>query len=332
MDLCPICKMPTEFVNQISDPYKYEIFCFRCGKYKTTDDIIDPTIRYPINDVQRNVISSWIREHQGSFIAEDEIDNLKEIKQPNVDIKATKLMKYLSEQYPIAGQEIKFNLSYLGAQLKILASGEVEGGPRIDLKTLKYFLPLLATSWAVNIDELYFILYDYLIYHKKFLNKIDNTIKISPSGWSFIESLNYVNIDSVQGFIAMNFKKEFDDLELIIEEAINNSGYRPFRVDKHEHVNRIDDEIIAQIRQSKFLIADFTGQRGGVYFEAGFALGLNIPVIWICEEKELKSNEIHFDTRQYNFLTWTKPTIDDFQKKLQNRIEAIVGKGNYKPS
>ena len=43
-----------------------------------------------------------------------------------------------------------------------------------------------------------------------------------------------------------------------------------FRSSKdHEHINRIGDEIISQIRRSKFLIADFTGHRGGVYFEAG---------------------------------------------------------------
>src|SRR5712672_2679134 len=37
---------------------------------------------------------------------------------------------------------------------------------------------------------------------------------------------------------------------------------------------RFGDEIISQIRRSKFLIADFTGRRGGVYFEAGLAMGL----------------------------------------------------------
>ena len=34
------------------------------------------------------------------------------------------------------------------------------------------------------------------------------------------------------------------------------------------------DRIIAQIRASKFVVADFTRNRGGVYYEAGFALGL----------------------------------------------------------
>ncbi len=68
-----------------------------------------------------------------------------------------------------------------------------------------------------------------------------------------------------------------------IEHAIRDSGYRALRIDKKEHNNKIDDEIIAEIRRAKFLVADFTCEnekvRGGVYFEAGFAMGLRIPVI-----------------------------------------------------
>jgi len=35
--------------------------------------------------------------------------------------------------------------------------------------------------------------------------------------------------------------------------------------------------------ECRFIVADFTGQRGGVYFEAGYALGLRKPVIWTCK-------------------------------------------------
>ena len=55
------------------------------------------------------------------------------------------------------------------------------------------------------------------------------------------------------------------------------------RIDQKEHLNRIDDEIIAEIRRTRFLVADCTqgetGPRGGVYYEAGFAHGLKIPVV-----------------------------------------------------
>jgi len=69
-----------------------------------------------------------------------------------------------------------------------------------------------------------------------------------------------------------------------------------FRSSKdHEHINKIGDEIISQIRRSKFLIADFTGHRGGVYFEAGLAMGLGLLVFWTCRRDDL--DKLHFDIR-----------------------------------
>lgn len=59
------------------------------------------------------------------------------------------------------------------------------------------------------------------------------------------------------------------------------------------HTDRIDDKILAEIRRSGLLVADFTGHRQGVYFEAGFALGLDVPVIWCCREDEIE--KAHFE-------------------------------------
>ena len=97
----------------------------------------------------------------------------------------------------------------------------------------------------------------------------------------------------------------------------------PVRVDRVEHTNRIDDEIVAQIRTASFVVADFTGHRGGVYFEAGFALGLNLPVIWTCRKADMA--DLHFDIRQYNTIDWDSP--ENLALRLQRRIEATLGKG-----
>jgi len=43
----------------------------------------------------------------------------------------------------------------------------------------------------------------------------------------------------------------------------------------------------------------------GVYFEAGFARGLNIPVIHTCKEPEFE--RAHFDTQQLPHLLWSNP-------------------------
>jgi nucleoside 2-deoxyribosyltransferase len=79
------------------------------------------------------------------------------------------------------------------------------------------------------------------------------------------------------------------------------------------------------IRVSRFVVADFTGQRGSVYFEAGFAVAIGLPVIWLCRKDQLA--DVHFDTRQYNFLTWTDDNLENCRDGLLERIEKTIGRG-----
>jgi hypothetical protein len=97
---------------------------------------------------------------------------------------------------------------------------------------------------------------------------------VTSEGWQELERSERNGADSVNGFIAMRFHETRNAAKDAIKDAISNAGYVPVRLDEVEHVNRIDDEIVARIRQSKFLVADFTDQSNGVYFEAGFMLGL----------------------------------------------------------
>ena len=69
-----------------------------------------------------------------------------------------------------------------------------------------------------------------------------------------------------------------------VEEGQSEPTYRAIKIDTHEHINDINDEIIAQIRRSRFMVCDLTGYRGGVYFEAGFAYGLGLDVIYTCRK------------------------------------------------
>ena len=97
-------------------------------------------------------------------------------------------------------------------------------------------------------------------------------------------------------------------------------------MDRIEHNNRIDDEIVARIRQCKFLVADFTIDRGGIYFETGYAIGLGRPVIWTVRHDRLET--VHFDNRQYNFIQWRPDKLLDLAFALRNRIEATIGRGS----
>ena len=120
-----------------------------------------------------------------------------------------------------------------------------------------------------------------------------------------------------------------DALHHGIEPGISDAGYSPFRIDQKPDLVKIDDEIISAIRESKFLVADFTQHereaRGGVYFEAGFAMGIGIPVIFSCRKDVVDANNLHFDTRQYAHIVWETP--EELRFHLANRIRARIGQG-----
>ena len=133
--------------------------------------------------------------------------------------------------------------------------------------------------------------------------------------------------DVSQCFVAMWFDDSMNEVyEGGIKKAVEECGYKPLRIDKKSDVNKIDDEIIAEIRRSRFVVADFThdkktGVRGGVYYEAGFAYGLGLEVIYSCRKGLEK--ELNFDTRQYHHILWETP--EDLRIQLRDRIRARVG-------
>jgi len=117
----------------------------------------------------------------------------------------------------------------------------------------------------------------------------------------------------------MWFDESMTDVYLeAIKPALEETGYNPIRIDFEHHNERVDDRIIAEIRTSGLVVADFTKHRGGVYFEAGFALGLGIPLIWTCRKNQIK--KAHFDTRQFNHIIWESK--EELKQKLIDRINA----------
>ena len=142
--------------------------------------------------------------------------------------------------------------------------------------------------------------------------------RLSVGGWKRAYELRRSAPRSRQAFIAMWFCDDLTELGVAISKALRDTGYEPVRMDLVEHNDRIDDRILAEVRRSSLMVADFTGSRGGVYFEAGVAVGLGIPVIWMCRKAEI--DHVHFDTRQYNHVLWGNP--DDAYSKLRTRIEA----------
>lgn len=150
-----------------------------------------------------------------------------------------------------------------------------------------------------------------------------NHIRLTPKG--MLEIAQSVRKTSArQAFVAMWFDSEMDDVFIhAISPSILETGYTAYRVDKdNSHSDQITNKILAEIKRSKFVIADFThgsdGARGGVHFEAGYALGLGIPVLWAIRKDEY--SKMHFDTNHYPHIVWE--THEEFKSQLKDAIVA----------
>ncbi len=131
-----------------------------------------------------------------------------------------------------------------------------------------------------------------------------------------------------QIFIAMKFSPETNTYyENAYKTIIQSMNYAVMRIDEKEYTGSIIGEIQSEITDSVALIADLTGNRGGVYYEAGIARGLQlcnhpIKLLLTCERTFFDSEKVHFDVSGDNILLYD--SVDDLKGKLKTRLEAVL--------
>uniref|UniRef100_B8DLG1 Nucleoside 2-deoxyribosyltransferase n=1 Tax=Nitratidesulfovibrio vulgaris (strain DSM 19637 / Miyazaki F) TaxID=883 RepID=B8DLG1_NITV9 len=298
MDFCPICNCDTKLLARSGD--YLHIDCPRCGQFKITQNAALDLVGNAYPRKKRIALSNAVRESGGAIIvATHNYKELMESRGISFIEKANNFIVEIEKATGFAGNSVSISLDDVSLQ----ASSHV--GNDIELLQIISFLESEGLIHNVR-DRSY------------------RKITIQPKGWIHIDGLKKPNSESMQGFVAMWFSDEmFNVYTDVMSEAIRDAGYLPHRVDQKEHAHRIDDEIISQIRRSRFVVADATGHRGGVYYEAGFAMGLGLPVFWTCRQ----GDELHFDVRQYNCIFWNSNDLPQFRLALSRRIEAVLGRG-----
>jgi nucleoside 2-deoxyribosyltransferase len=209
----------------------------------------------------------------------------------------------------------------LEKQLKFLQAVERRSrapGDTVNLNLREDF----SLAYASGFEELTFYLT--ALDQRELVNSTtDGQITITASGWDYLDKHASDLQQKTQAFVAMSFSDKMKPLwKDAIKPAIEKAGYTPYRVDEELHSDNIIFKIMAEIKNSRFVVADITEQKNGVYFEAGYALGLGLPVIW-CVRKDDVGN-VHFDTAQYNQIRWE--SADQLKDSLYDFICAIIGK------
>lgn len=142
---------------------------------------------------------------------------------------------------------------------------------------------------------------------------------LTPKALERVYELQKNRSQSKKVFVAMKFGDETKALREKIREGLEEYDVRI--MDEIEHNHQIVPEMLKEIKDSRFVVAELSHHNNGAYYEAGYALGLGKEVIHICAKSELKSG-LHFDVAQVNTIVYD--SIDDIPRLLKRRIEATI--------
>ena len=310
---CPLCCGQLKKVLQCETDRDGRPFvpvdCDICGRY-----ILDKMVHLTgIPPEKRGWLSAIVRRHyefvgRPRRITSEDCEEVAAQGGPgktDVPTKVRYLLRYVAHKSQFPGQ-------------KVGLTGEID----------------YPVCFADNVDEFAFYvqyLHDMGFVSAKTLGRRgESQVWLTPKGW---EELRHIpTLESGYAFVAMSFSKEGSHGALLtqaFEEAIkpaieDDAGYvEAIRIDRKDFLGDIVFEIIARIKESRFVVADVTQHRNGVYFEAGYAMGMGLPVIWTCHKDDMQ--QAHFDTSHLNHIVWDNPA--ELRKSLANRILATIGRG-----
>lgn len=177
-------------------------------------------------------------------------------------------------------------------------------------------------------ENMYKQVIDY-IREKKLIDCNSDTMRfygiLTIEGWAYYEKLQKGKINSNKAFMAMQLNKNdgLDDmLENHFKPAALKTGFKLLKIDDKPKAGLIDNHIRIAIRTAAFVVADLSHKNPGAYFEAGFAEGLDKPVIYTCAESE-KEN-MHFDTNHHQTIFWNEKEPQQAADNLKAAIRATL--------
>lgn len=123
----------------------------------------------------------------------------------------------------------------------------------------------------------------------------------------------------VQPFDRGPFDKRFDD---VLSPAIKAAGLKAYRVDRDPSVTVPIESIESGIREAVCCVVDVSTDNPNVWFELGFALAFERPVVLICSSE--RNAKFPFDIQHRHITTYRTESSSDFEKLRSEVTERIV--------
>jgi hypothetical protein len=153
---------------------------------------------------------------------------------------------------------------------------------------------------------------------------------LNPLGWERYRELSTVRTASRYGFMAMKYSDP--ELDAIVRDhfapQVKLTGFELKRLDQGQGAGLIDDQLRLGIRQARFLVCDLTHGNRGAYWEAGYAEGLGVPVIYTCRHDVFSDpnhkHHPHFDAAHWVTVPWDPVEPGSAAIKLKITVRATL--------
>ncbi len=303
---CPLCGSDATETRQL-EPRLWYLRCPACGGFRVNGDFLD-SLKNRVPPEKLYLLSALVRQS-----AEENPDG------PGLCLTEEHLTAWRTLRKPPLPEEMDALLVYIRSRMKSWDSW-------VSLANTDY--PLFVTD---SPREFNFLLEQtvaegYLVYDRfEGTSVVDRPwrqpFRLTTEGWERLAKQPMTRRKTDQAFVARWFTDEMQAVyDVAIAPALEEAGWTPLDL-SIEHNDDIADRALAEIRRSALVIADCTGNRPSVLFEAGFALGLGISVVFTCSEESEKLNGLPFDTSHRNHILWTD--VKDLRTKLTNRVRAL---------
>ncbi|WP_313639958.1 hypothetical protein [Paenibacillus sp.] len=168
-------------------------------------------------------------------------------------------------------------------------------------------------TYSPNLQELVYII-DKLI-NEQFIIREGMTFKLTDEGWN--EAATIAGGKKLKPCIVLMSDAEDLHTEWVekLLPKIEQFGYMP-RLLSHTTTKNREPYSLELIEESKLIIADLTSQSPEVYFTAGYALGLNIPVIWTVNSSDANNLSVH--VKSIRPIVWD--TAEELAVLLQQKL------------
>jgi hypothetical protein len=297
---CPLCRCPTERV--MNQGFGKFIECPNCGGYSITRYAEINAMHMQPNELARASHLVWKNQS-------DDRD---------VQVTQDSLQAVINSSLPTPMEQIENFILYIGDMQNGSPGTRIQAPPT----------ELRAKLGALQTEDV-----KYCERQARELNHISGQVlggqvggSLTITGWELYHTLKRGQTHSRVAFMAMPYgdpevKAIVDD---VFRTAVLQTEFKLERLDDNPKAGLIDNAMIVQIRNAKFLICDLSTKNAGAYWEAGYAEGLGKHVIYTCRNSDFEHPQFkpHFDVNHRQIVRWATDEPDQAAKELKATIRA----------